>query len=96
MYEKINNVYANEKQKELYKEYIESKCNDDSGDIISTIEEYNKLVQSKTTKRNNNNNTVNTSLSLSSTTTTKPRYVDYDAITNRKKHEIRILTYDEL
>ena len=96
MNEKINNVYANEKQKELYKEYIESKCNDDNGDIISTIEEYNKLVQSKTTKRNNNNNTVNTSLSSSTTTTTKPRYVDYDAITNRKKHEIHILTYDEL
>lgn len=103
MNEKVNNVYANENQKKLYDEY-KRKFNDDSGsgsgEIISTVEEYNKLVQSKTTKRNNNNsnnnnNSANT-LSLSSSTLSKPRYVDYDAMTNRKKHEIHILTYDEL
>jgi hypothetical protein len=100
MNEKINNVYANENQKTLYNEYTKMNCNDDSGEIISTIEEYNKLVQNKTTKRNccnnNNNSCVNASSSSTTTTTTKPRYVDYDAITNRKKHEIHILTYDEL
>lgn len=98
MNEKINNVYANENQKTLYNEYTKMNCNDDSGEIISTIEEYNKLVQNKTTKRNccNNNNNSCANASSSTTTTTKPRYVDYDAITNRKKHEIRILTYDEL
>ena len=91
MNEMINNVYHNEKQKEIYYEYKHKFSDNDEAEIITTLDEYNALLQSKNNKRNNNRDGATTTM-----TTTKARYVDYDSISNRKKHEIRILTYEEL